>query len=79
MSGVVRVSEELEGHREFFRNGGARVVYTRPPQHVRVPDLNQARRLLVLADALADKGYRETDIEKIIGGNFLRLFREVIG
>jgi membrane dipeptidase len=79
MAGVQRVSEELAGHREFFRNGGARMIYTRRPLHVRVPELNQARRLLNLADALAGKGYGESEIEKIIGGNFLRLFREVIG
>jgi microsomal dipeptidase-like Zn-dependent dipeptidase len=55
------------------------MIYTRRPLHVRVPELNQARRLLNLADALAGKGYGESEIEKIIGGNFLRLFREVIG
>jgi membrane dipeptidase len=79
MPGVQHLAEELAGHREFFRNGGARSIYIRRPQHIRIPDLNEARRLLVLADALSEKGYRESEIEKIIGGNFLRLFREVVG
>src|SRR5881296_1511426 len=79
MGGVQQLAEELNGHIEFFRTNTVRTVYTRRPAHVRVPELNQPRRLLVLADALARRGYKESDIEKIIGGNFFRLFKEVVG
>ena len=71
--------EELDGHVQFFNSKSACTVYTRRPAHVRVPELNEARRLLILADALSRKGFKETAIEKIIGGNFFRLLKEVIG
>ncbi len=42
-----------------------------------IPDLNHARRMERLADLLAARGHRDGRIEKILGGNFLRLMREV--
>lgn len=44
-----------------------------------VPEYNSARRFLRLADDLARRGWTESRIEKIIGGNFARLFPEVWG
>jgi membrane dipeptidase len=44
-----------------------------------VRELNSPQRLLRLAEALAKRGYKDDAIEKIIGGNFVRLFREVCG
>jgi len=79
MGGVQRLLEELDGHVQFFNSKSACTVYTRRPAHVRVPELNEASRLLILADALSRKGFKETAIEKIIGGNFFRLLKEVIG
>jgi microsomal dipeptidase-like Zn-dependent dipeptidase len=48
-------------------------------QHINVRELNSPQRLLRLTDALAKRGYKDDAIEKIIGGNFVRLFREVCG
>ena len=31
----------------------------------------------LIADRLIERGYSENRVEKIVGGNFLRLFREV--
>lgn len=42
-----------------------------------VPDLNYPNRLELIADKLLAKGYKEARVEKIIGGNFARLMREV--
>ena len=42
-----------------------------------LPDLNTPRRLETFADQLIARGHSETRIEKILGGNFARLFREV--
>jgi membrane dipeptidase len=46
----------------------------RPPY---IPDLNTPRKIETIADALTAKGYRASTVEKIIGGNFRRVFREV--
>jgi membrane dipeptidase len=32
-----------------------------------------------ITSELSDRGYAESDIEKVIGGNWMRLFREVWG
>jgi len=42
-----------------------------------VPELNNVHRLDMIADRLAAKGHRPAVVEKVIGGNWLRLFREV--
>jgi microsomal dipeptidase-like Zn-dependent dipeptidase len=42
-----------------------------------LPDLNTPRRLETLADLLLARGHSEARVEKILGGNFARLFREV--
>jgi membrane dipeptidase len=44
-----------------------------------VPDYNTPRRLETLANDLARRGWTQTRIEKILGGNFARLFTEVWG
>lgn len=42
-----------------------------------VPEYNTPRRLLTLAQDLARRGWPSTRIEKLIGGNFARLFGDV--
>ena len=42
------------------------------PKGLETPD-----KLPALADALSDRGYRWEDVEKVLGGNWIRLFREV--
>jgi membrane dipeptidase len=42
------------------------------------PDLNMPRRLERIALRLSQRGHSDSRIEKILGGNFARLFREVI-
>lgn len=44
---------------------------------VTVPDLNAPRRLEMIAADLNAAGYPDRVVEKVIGGNFDRLFREV--
>ena len=42
------------------------------PKGLKTPD-----KLPALADALSDRGYGWQDVEKVLGGNWMRLFREV--
>ena len=48
-----------------------------------IPDvpkgLEDASKMPALVAALRKKGYSESDVQKIMGGNFLRVMREVIG
>jgi membrane dipeptidase len=49
------------------------------PKHVLVQELNVPGRLLVLAEGLLRRGYGEGEVEKILGGNFARVFRDAVG
>lgn len=42
-----------------------------------VPDLNSPRRMELIADRLLERGHGEMRVEKILGTNLARLFREV--
>ena len=42
-----------------------------------VEDLNSHRRMELIADGLSRRGHPDTRIEKIIGGNWERLFKEI--
>ena len=44
-----------------------------------VPDLNTPRRFETLAWLLSKRGHSDSQIAKILGGNFERLFREIWG
>lgn len=70
--------EYAEAHKQFVatrRRLG--IAAPREEDYMFVADLNTPRRMEQIADKLAARGYRDTRIAKIIGGNFARLFREV--
>ena len=41
--------------------------------------LEDASKMPAVAAALRRRGYSEADVEKIMGGNFLRVMKQVIG
>jgi membrane dipeptidase len=47
--------------------------------HVTASDLDGPERLHVLARALARRGYKSSQIEKVLGANFVRVFGSVCG
>ncbi|KAA3441957.1 peptidase M19 [Mesorhizobium sp. SARCC-RB16n] len=53
-------------------------VYPRPP-HYQPPEIDTPEMLLGLTNGLVRRGYKENDIRKILGLNWLRVFREVWG
>ena len=44
-----------------------------------ISELNHPRRMETIADGLGKRGYKADAIERILGGNFYRVFRETIG
>lgn len=67
-------------HREDVRQRRARGI-SAPGEtedvYTFVPDLNDDRRLDLLADALSARGHSDARIEKLLGANFQRLFTDV--
>jgi membrane dipeptidase len=67
-------------HREFVAGRIARGVAAPnedPDILFTVDDLNSHRRMELIADGLAERGHPDARIEKVIGGNWMRLFGEV--
>ncbi len=72
--------DEAQRHQESFdRDVIDFPQLTWKVRHMRVPELSHPRRLLHLAEALHRRGYKPATIEKIIGGNYARVFKEVVG
>ena len=72
---VIRLDPEYLA--ELKREEGSQVVDAELPYFI--DELNGPRRMEVVADGLAKRGLPARDIERVMGGNLLRLYRDVIG
>ena len=75
------VNAEYEAkHRRFVEGRKQRgIAAPREEDYMFVKDLNTPRRLELIADQLLARGHSATRVEKIIGGNWMRVFGEVWG
>lgn len=79
-------TDQCEGHDRDFFAYLSRLHGTTPHFDVTLPDRNPAVRGLEtnaeipnIASGLRDRGYGREEIDKIMGGNWMRLYREVWG
>lgn len=75
-------AEYWSAHREFVARRIAQGIAApaeNPDILFNVVDLNHARRLEMIADALAARGHPDRVVEKVIGGNWVRVLTEVWG
>jgi|ERR1043165_3038578 membrane dipeptidase len=42
-----------------------------------IPDMNTPRKMEIITDALLKRGYSSRAVQKVLGGNFKRVFREI--
>ena len=76
---VVNAEYETK-HRRFVEGRKQRgIAAPREEDYMFVKDLNTPRRLELIADQLLARGHSATRVEKIIGGNWMRVFGEVWG
>ena len=61
------------------REHGIAAPYETEEGYLFASDLNTPDRFRTLADLLAERGHSQSRIDKLLGGNFLRLFQEVWG
>lgn len=52
--------------------------YEVDPQHVVIPELNNLSRMMTIRKALLDDGFSQTEVSKIMGGNWQKLLVEVL-
>lgn len=81
--GYISATEVTPAFAEKFRQGthrrrelGIAAPYETEEGYLFASDLNTPRRFETLAGLLLDRGHRSGRIEKILGGNFLRVFRD---
>lgn len=60
---------------EFLKSGRERLYY----YEVQMPWLKSVSQVPMITEALVERGYSDQDVEKILGGNFLRVFQRVWG
>lgn len=53
--------------------------FTKEPEHVVIPELNNINRMRHIEAALDRSGFSTPEIERIMGGNWLRVLTEVLG
>lgn len=72
---VIVMTPEYEA--ELRREEGSQVVASELPYYI--DELNGPRRMEVVWDGLVERGHAQADVERIMGGNLLRLYRDVVG
>jgi membrane dipeptidase len=71
-----RPERELQKiHDEFLRSSRDKLYY----YEVAMPWLKSISQISIITEALVAKGYSDEDVEKILGGNFLRVLEKVWG
>ena len=77
-SGVASDADAIRSYETAVQAGRWSAAYPPPPHHY--PDgIETPRNLPRLTDALLQRGYSPADVRKILGGNWLRVFKTVWG
>jgi membrane dipeptidase len=82
ISGIKLDEKYAESQRKFVegrQKAGIAAPGEAPDIFNLLPEYNDARRFLTLANDLSDRGWSAKRIEKVLGANFARLFAEVWG
>jgi membrane dipeptidase len=68
------------GFQAWFTKSTARGVpgFDQQLAHAVIPEFNSIERIPTIQRALETGGFRASEIDKIMGGNWLRVFREVL-
>ncbi len=71
----------IQNYLPWWQSMRARGVpgFERTPQHVVIPELNTPRRFFTLHAALEKAKFKPSEIEAILGGNWVRVLREALG
>ena len=52
--------------------------FDKRPPHAVIPELNNVRRMFLLEEALRKSGFTTTEVEKIMGGNWIRVLKQTL-
>jgi membrane dipeptidase len=74
-------SEGVKGYYDWWKPLQARGMpgFEHPPEHVVIPGLNNIDRMQRIHAALERDGFSSSQLEKIMGGNWIRVLEGVLG
>jgi membrane dipeptidase len=76
-------ASKLEDAKAYYKysidNGRWRADAYPPPPHIYPTGIESPRTLENLTVRLAERGFSDNDIRKVLGGNWMRVYREVWG
>ena len=82
-SGATKVKNNNEvavkGYFPWWKQHEGIMGFDELPKHCVIPELNNVKRFFTIQAALEKKGYKSHDIEKIMGGNWVRVLTESLG
>jgi membrane dipeptidase len=77
-SGIASDEQALRGYHEAIRSGAWGAAYPPPPHHY-PSEIETPRTLPNLTQGLINRGYSESDVQKVLGGNWMRVMQAVWG
>jgi len=72
-------AEAVKGYFPWWKQHAEILGFDDLPKHVVIPELNDIRRFFTIKAALEKKGFSSSQIEKIMGGNWVRVLTECLG
>jgi membrane dipeptidase len=74
-------AEGVKGYYDWWRPLQARGMpgFAQLPKHVVIPELNTIDRMALICAALERSGFSDGQVEKIMGGNWIRVLTDVLG
>lgn len=72
-------AEAVKGYFPWWKQHQGILGFDKLPAHCVIPELNNIRRFYTIQAALERKGYKSSEIDKIMGGNWARLYTESLG
>jgi membrane dipeptidase len=74
-------AEGVKGYYDWWRPFQARGLrgFERLPKHVVIPELNTIDRMALICAALERNGFSAGQVEKIMGGNWIRVLTDALG
>ena len=72
-------SEAVKSYYPWWKSQAGKMGFDELPKHCFIPELNNAKRYYTIQAALEKRGYSTSQIEKIMGGNWIRVLTECLG
>ncbi len=71
--------EAVKGYFPWWKSQAGILGFDELPRHIVIPELNNIRRLFTIQAALEKRGHSASEVEKIMGGNWVRVYTESLG